>query len=133
MNIKKAGFAALTLLLGLSIAAPPPSALAASVQQQSVYTAQAHFLKTNKIASDKLIQTLKYDITNDGKEEILLTGQIGNGLNSQFFVGIYDAQGKRLVTQKVTDTSFSFLKMRKLKAGLHKNVLALEQSGNASA
>lgn len=122
------------LLMALMILLPSialDKASAASIPSKNIYKAQTHFLKLNKFEKGQDIQTLSYDINNDGKDEIVLGAWNNQTEDSKSAIAIYDREGTLLSNLPLKNTIW-LSSIHRFKNKTYKKVLAAEYVGGMS-
>ncbi|NGZ77058.1 hypothetical protein [Saccharibacillus alkalitolerans] len=133
----KAGKRIAGCVLALALLGPLVSiqnAEAAADNRQPIYKAQADFLKTNKMKKEHIGQSYRYDINNDGTNEIIITGWNREMIESVSAIGVYSAQGKPMFNRRLSDGmggDYWLVQTRRIHNPTYKNVLAAEYVGGA--
>ncbi|WP_411343310.1 hypothetical protein ACE3MZ_16935 [Paenibacillus sp. WLX1005] len=108
---------------------------ATTPQKQTVYEAQADFVKVNNMKKTDIVQTMIYDVNNDNDDEILIVAWDKKmELNSKALISIYNNEGNLLVTKMFNNQSEYFLpyKLNKIKNKMFKNCLIIQSVSGAS-
>lgn len=93
-------------------------------------------MRTNKLNKEDIGQSYRYDINNDGKDEIVISGwnrQMGSEAVS--VIAVYSPAGKQMSNQRLNDpygSDYWLLQTRRIHNATHKNVLAAEYVGGAT-
>lgn len=137
MIVRKSALFALAVLVFMLGCIPQNVITAASAtKHQTIYTAQAHFMKINKFSKEHLAQSFRYDINNDGKEEIIIAGWNHlMGVDAVSAIGVYTAQGKLMKNQRLNsfdDFDYWLIGVRKVHNTTYQNILAAEYVGGAT-
>lgn len=126
----------LCIALFLTMLVPMENVQAKEKNQQTLYKAQTHFLKTNKLNKNDIQQSFYYDINNDGKLEIVISAWNSQlAIDSISIIGIYSNEGKFLTSHRLKDSyndDFSLLHVSRIHNPTYKNVIAAEYLGGVS-